>query len=106
MLTGKPFYTDYVRHALRFYARHGAELGGTPTFRREVDRLNWTACDAAVRSLSDEEKRTVLRVFGADGNELERSVTTIAQERGVTVNALWALVRGVERLVAVHRGLI
>ena len=95
-----------MRHALRFYARHGADLGGTPTFRRESDRLNWTACDVALRSVPDNERFVLLRVYKLDCGSVDEAVATTARDFGLQRDALWRLVRGVERLVAVHRGLI
>ena len=40
----KKFYSDYVRHAMRFYARHLEN----PEFRCEADRKNWNACAAVL----------------------------------------------------------
>ena len=45
----KPFYSDYVRHAMRFYSRNLSQ----PQFKNEVDKLNWLACDKTIKEYSE-----------------------------------------------------
>ena len=47
----KAFYSEYVKHCLRFYARHA-----DPVFRNDIDRYNWNACESALRLYSGKEE--------------------------------------------------
>ena len=57
----KPFYTDYVRHTLRFYSRN---LNQTH-FKKGVDKKNWLACHSVVNSYSDRDRNIIVYVYGS-----------------------------------------
>ena len=45
----RTFYSDYTKHALRFYARYSER---PERFNTEVDEANWTACDEILKKHS------------------------------------------------------
>lgn len=44
----RTFYSEYVQHCMRFYARHA-----NPKFRSDADKKNWFACDSALKGFMD-----------------------------------------------------
>ena len=101
----KPFYTDYVRHALRFYAKNGGTTGHPPTFNTEADKNNWYACHNAIKGYSDRDKEMLLRVYyGYD--TLADNVYNTAEDNQIHQNYIWDLIKEFERKVAKRRGLM
>jgi hypothetical protein len=54
----RTFYSEYVNHCLRFYARHER-----PKFHSEADKHNWAACDSALKSFSDNDRAMLLYIY-------------------------------------------
>ena len=54
----RTFYSEYVNHCLRFYARHDR-----PKFHSEADKHNWAACDSALKSFSDNDRAMLLYIY-------------------------------------------
>ena len=44
----RTFYSEYVQHCMRFYARHT-----NPKFRSDADKKNWFACDSALKGFTE-----------------------------------------------------
>ena len=97
----KPFYTDYVRHCLRFYARTTSK----PRFNSEVDKNNWYACDRAIERYSNEEKEIILYVYGMR-DTLADNVYEIARLKGIDQNIIWDMLKELEHRVGKKRGII
>ena len=96
----KTFYTDYVNHCLRFYARHPE-----PTFRSEADEKNWSACKEALGEFNDKDKETLTTIF-REGDTIPDNVYQISKAMGVKQDGIWKLISDLERKVAKKRGLI
>lgn len=96
-----PIYTQYVRHALRFYSRHLY----IKEFRTEVDRLNWYACHDAIQGYSSREKDILVCVYG-ERDTLGDNVYNVSIKSGVNQDLIWSMMRDYERKVAVARKLI
>ena len=96
-----PIYTQYVRHALRFYSRH---LHITD-FRTEVDYLNWNACHEAIQEYSIRDKDILVCVYG-ERDTLGDNVYNVAQRFGTNQDIVWSMMREFERKVAIARKLI
>ena len=75
----KPFYTDYVRHALRFYTRN---LSLYPPFKKRADMENWLACDGVVKDYE------------------------MAKKYSINQNIIWDMMKEFERKIAIKRNLI
>ena len=97
----RPFYTEYVRHCLRFYARNINKL----IFNTEVDRNNWFACQRALWQFSDKDKDIILRVYGMR-DTLADNVYEVSQIYLIDQNIIWDMLKSLERIVAKERGLI
>ena len=97
----KPFYTDYVRHALRFYARNLTP----PHFNKRVDKENWWACQNAIRMYSTRDKDILVYVYGSY-DTLADNVYAMAKKYSINQNIIWDMMKEFERKIAEERGLI
>lgn len=96
----RAFYSDYVNHCLRFYARHQ-----NPRFKSAADKNNWTACDNALKGFSDSDREILLTVY-REGDTLADNVYQISKARNIKQDTVWKLVNELERKVAKRRGLL
>lgn len=102
----RPHYAEYVKHAMRFYARsmmnaHSAE----PRFKTEADKKNWYACQAAVRTFSPEDMDMLITLYGMN-ESLPDAISRLAKDRRIHPNRVWNTVNDLERKIAKRRGLI
>lgn len=97
----KPFYTDYVRHALRFYSRNLSQ----PKFKKEVDRDNWMACHKVIEKYSDRDKNILTYIYGSY-DTLADNVYEMAKKHSINQAILWDLMKEFEREIAEERCLL
>lgn len=97
----RPFYSEYVRHCMRFYARNIDKTH----FKTMVDCNNWDACRRAMELYSDEEKDILVRVYGLR-DTLADNVYETAKFYDIDQNIIWDMMKEFERSVARKRGLI
>ena len=97
----KPFYTDYVRHALRFYARNLYPQ----RFKKDVDKDNWYACHDVISKYSDRDKDILAYVYGSY-DTLGDNVYAMAKKYSINQNIIWDMMKEFEREIAVERKLI
>ena len=97
----KAYYSDYVNHCLRFYARHNQ-----PKFDDEIDELNWLACERVLNDYTDEDKNIVIEIFSDNNPRLADTITTVSSGLNIKPSRLWTLVGDVTRKIAVERNLI
>lgn len=96
----KPFYTEYVRHAMRFYSRHLNK----PTFKHNVDKSNWYACHNVIETYSRRDKDILTYVYG-EFDTMSDNVYAIANKHHIHQNIIWDMMKEFERKVAIERGL-
>ena len=96
----KPYYTDYVRHALRFYTRNS-----NPTFNTDVDKKNWYACHNAIKQYSDKDKEILISIYSGY-DTLADEVYNTAKKYQINQNLIWDLMKDFERKVGKRRGLL
>ena len=97
----KPFYSEYVRHCMRFYSRNLNK----PQFNTEVDKNNWYACHRAIERCSDRDREILLRVYGLY-DTLADNVYEVARFYDIDQNIIWDKLKEFERIVAKKRGLL
>lgn len=98
----RTFYSDYVKHALRFYARYPKR---PETFNSDVDEANWTACDEVFKKQSILQTDILLDVYkGRD--TLADEVYNASKKYGVDQNVIWDEMKSVEHAIAKKRKLI
>ena len=97
----KPFYTEYVRHALRFYSRNLTQ----PHFKKDVDKENWLACHNVISQYSDRDRDILIYVYSSY-DTLADNVYTISKKYHIRQNIVWDMMKEFEREIAKKRGLL
>ena len=98
----RPFYTDYVRHMMRFYSRTATIK---PDYKTEVDKANWLTCKSVISGYSDRDREMLLSVYSGF-DTLSDEVYQTAKKFSVNQSVIWDMMKDFERKVAKHRGLI
>lgn len=94
------FYTEYVNHCLRFYARYD-----NPIFSNEIDKQNWLSCKKALNLFSEENREMLLSIY-REGDTIPDNVYKISKEKGIKQEHIWKLIHDLEHKVARNRRLI
>ena len=97
----RPFYSEYVRHCMRFYARNTKN----PRFNTDVDKVNWYACHRAIERYSEQDREILIRIFGLR-DTLADNVYETACAYSIDQTIIWDMLKEFERIVAKKRGLI
>lgn len=96
----KTFYSEYVQHCMRFYARHP-----NPKFHSDADKQNWNACESAMKGFTDSERDILMTIY-RDGDTIPDNVYKISIDRNLKQNTVWKLINELERKIAKRRNLI
>lgn len=96
----RSFYSEYVNHCMRFYARHPKAK-----FHSEVDKHNWTACEDALNTFSDSDREMLLTIY-REGDTIPDNIYQMAKSKSVSQDGIWKLVNELERKIAKRRGLL
>lgn len=96
---GRRYYTEYVAHCLRFYARHE-----NPVFSSESAKADWDACDKALEQFDTRDRVQVLAVF-RENDTIADNIYSVAKRYNVDQDKIWKLVTLAEKEVAQYRGL-
>lgn len=97
----RPFYSEYVRHCMRFYARNLDK----PRFNTTVDENNWYACHRALERYSDKDKELIILVY-AQHDTIADNAYEVAKVFNIDQAVVWDLLKDFERSVARKRGLL
>jgi hypothetical protein len=97
----RPFYSEFVRHCLRFYSRNLHII----KFRTFADELNWRACHKAISELPDKSKDILVCVYSGR-DTLADEVYNASRKFNVNQNIIWDMMKDFEHDVAVRRGLV
>ena len=97
----KPFYSDYVRHMMRFYSRNINQ----PCFKTDVDKQNWVSCDRVIKDYSVRDKDILTSAYGGF-DTLPDNVYEIAKRYHINQSIIWDMMKEFERKVAKQRKLI
>ena len=98
----RPFYSEYVKHALRFYSRNTDK---PIKFRSAADKANWLSCRGAIRYFPPMEQKILISVYSGF-DTLPDEVYNASKKYNIDQNYIWDLMKDVERKVALNRGLI
>ena len=102
----KPYYSEYVRHCLRYYIKTWDEAPGClPAFKSDADKANWSACYYVLRDYSQSNFDTVAEIY-RPGDTISDKIYQMAKDRGVHQDTIWSLVNTTERKIAKKRGLL
>lgn len=102
----KPYYSEFVRHCLRFYIKTLDEgKGGCPIFRSEAERENWRACHSVLQGYSDNAMNLISQLYRA-GDTIPDKIYMLSKTQDIPQEKLWSMVNQVERKIARKRGLV
>ncbi len=96
----RTFYSEYVTHCMRFYARHP-----DPRFKTDADKKNWLACDNALKQFTPDEKDILVTIY-REGDTIPDNVYEVSKKRGIKQDRVWSLIGDMERKIAKRRGLL
>lgn len=102
----KPYYSEYVRHCLRFYIKTLDEgHGGHPVFKSEADKANWSACYQVLKDYSDKDMDIIAEIY-RPGDTIADKIYLMAKNMRVHQDKIWSLINTTERKIAKKRGLL
>ena len=96
----RTFYTQYVQHCMRFYARHPS-----PKLHSDAAKQNWKACESALDCFTDREKELLIAVY-TENDTIPDNVYKVSTENKINQDTLWSLLNELELRVAKRRGLL
>lgn len=97
----RPFYSEYVRHCLRFYTRNLQQ----PRFKSDVDKNNWLSCASVLKDYGEKDCDVLVAVYSGY-DTLADNVYEIAKKLGINQAIIWDMMKDFERKIAKRRGLI
>ena len=102
----KPYYSEYVRHCLRYYIKTLDEgKGGHPIFKSEADKANWSACYYVLKDYSDRDMDIIAEIY-RPGDTIADKIYQMAKNMRVHQDTIWGLINNTERKIAKKRGLL
>ena len=102
----RPYYSEFVRHCLRYYVKTLDEgLGGHPIFRSEADKQNWSACYEVLKDYSQFNMDIISEVY-RPGDTIADKIYMLSNTKRVPQDTIWNLVNTTERKIAKKRGLL
>lgn len=102
----KPYYSEFVRHCLRYYIKTLDEgKGGCPVFRNDAERENWSACHYVLNGCCENDVDMISQIY-RPGDTIADNIYMLSKVKGVSQDALWSLIGRIERKIAQKRGLI
>lgn len=101
----KKFYTDFVKHCIKFYCLYPTQGMDNEKFRSEADKKNWTACKKVFDALPHSDFDMLNRVY-CSKDTIEDAVYEASVHYDIDQTIIWKTMERVERMVARKRGLI
>ena len=98
----KPFYSEYVKHALRFYSRNSMEK---PIFKSEADKNNWMSCHIVISLYPPSLQKIFIEVYSGF-DTLPDEVYNASKKHDVDQTLIWDSMKDLERKIAKRRGLM
>lgn len=102
----KPYYSEYVRHCLRYYIKTWDEAPGcSPSFKTVADRDNWSACHNVLKDYSANDMDMIAHIY-RPGDTIADKIYLLSKNKRVSQDVIWTLINNVERKIAKKRGLL
>ena len=102
----RPYYSEYVRHCLRYFIKTLDEgQGGHPIFKTDADKANWSACYYVLKDYSDSNMEIIAEIY-RPGDTIADKIYLLAKTKRVPQDTIWGLINTTERKIAKKRGLL
>ena len=85
----RTYYTEYVAHAMRFYARN-QHNSGHMDFRSEAEMLNWNCCTKTLLSFEEKERTILLEIYQAR-DTFEDNIYQASLKHGMPQEVVWRM---------------
>ena len=105
----KPYYSDYTKHMMRFYAKTAKEentlhpVGGT--FRSDIDKANWKICSSALKKYPDKKISVIMDAY-THNDSMSESIVEVAKIYNMHKEVIWDWISKLEHDLAKRRGLV
>ncbi len=97
----KAYYSEYVNHCLKFYARTPK-----PEFTDDVSKRNWESCRKVLdNDFASKDKEVLLEIYRRRDTVAD-NVYTVSQDFGISQGKIWKLIQKLEKRVALECGLV
>jgi len=97
------FYSSYINHMLRFYARYCNK--NLENFKKPVDVKNWQAVKTVLDKLPEKDKNVIIELYRRR-NTLADNIYEISKELGIDQDVIWTMLNKVTKKIAQERELI
>lgn len=97
------YYSSYVNHMLRFYARYRDK--NLECFKKSTDVKNWLAVKTVLDKLSEKDKNVIIEVYRRR-DTLADNIYEVSKEFGIDQDVIWTMLNKVTKKIAQERGLI
>lgn len=97
----KKYYSEYVRHILRFYCRNLEK----PVFNNIVSQQNWLVCNSVLNRHFHDYKEVLISVY-QPFDTMGDNVYQAAKKYNLPQDNIWVMMADLEKLIAQERGLI
>ena len=97
------FYSQYVNHMLRFYARYCDK--NLESFKKSTDMKNWLAVKTVLDKLPEKDKNVIIEVYRRR-DTLADNIYEVSKELGIDQDVIWIMLNKVTKKIARERELI
>lgn len=102
----RPYYSEFVRHCLRYYIKTLEDgHGGHPVFGSDAERENWKACYHATKNMSPKNLEIIKEIY-RPGDTIPDKIYNLSNALKVPQVDISHMIGKLEREVAKRRGLI
>ena len=98
------YYSEYVNHMLRFYARHHDKKDNLK-FQKKVDEKNWSIVEKNLDGLSEKDRNVIIEVYKRR-DTLSDNVYEVSKELGINQDVIWVIISKLSKKIAKERELI
>jgi len=97
------FYSSYINHMLRFYARYCDK--NLESFKKSTDVKNWLAVKTVLDKLPEKDKNVIIEVYRRR-DTLADNIYEVSKELGIDQDVIWSMLNKVTKKIAQERELI
>jgi len=97
------FYSSYINHMLRFYARYCNK--NLENFKKPVDVKNWQAVKTVLDKLPEKDKNVIIELYRRR-DTLADNIYEVSKEFGIDQDVIWTMLNKITKKIAQERELI
>jgi len=98
------YYSQYVNHMLRFYARY-CDKKLEENFKKPVDAKNWQVVKSVLDKLPENDRNVIIEVYRRR-DTLGDNIYEVSKEFNIDQDVIWTMLNKITRKIAKERELI